>query len=119
MFGIKGAPCTAPSVHDFDAGCTILKAVHPACVPHCLIFSVYFSLCAFELNSWCTHFAPSAPGGCTNLNLNFEHWHHKPPMSDRCREMSDTKPLDLGHNVRHVKEFFRNTAEGSVDMSAQ
>ena len=32
-----------------------------------------------------------------------------PPMSDRHREMSDTKPLDLGHSVRHVKNFFRNT----------
>ena len=32
-----------------------------------------------------------------------------PPMSDRYREMSDTRPLGLGHNVRHVKTFFRNT----------
>ena len=63
----------APGAHNFDTGCTILKAVHPACAPHCLIFIVYLSLCALELNSGCTHFPPSAPGGCTNLNLNFEH----------------------------------------------
>ena len=63
----------APCVHDFNARCTILKAVHPACAPFSQIFTVYFSLCALGFKSGCPHFPPSAPGGCTNLNLNFEH----------------------------------------------
>ena len=32
------------------------------------------------------------------------------PMSDRYRTMSDTRSIGLRHNVRHVKNFFRNTA---------
>ena len=71
VFQIKGAPC----VHDFNAVCMILKAVHPACTPISQTFSVYLnSVCALDLNSGCTHFPPSAASGCTNLNLNFEHW---------------------------------------------
>ena len=31
------------------------------------------------------------------------------PMSDRYRTMSDTRSIGLRHNVRHVKNFFRNT----------
>ena len=73
VFEIKGAPC----VYDINAGCMILKAVHPACAPVPLIFSVYHtgSLCAIFLNFGCTHFQPSAPDVCTNLNFNFEHWY--------------------------------------------
>ena len=63
----------APCVHGFNAGCTILKAVHPACAPFSLIISVYLSLCALYLNSGCRHFPPTAPGRCTHLNINFEH----------------------------------------------
>ena len=37
VFEIKTAPC----VHDFNAGCTILTAVHQACTLFSLIFSVY------------------------------------------------------------------------------
>ena len=51
----------APCVHDFNAGCTILKAVHPLCAPFSLIISVQISLCALHLNYWCIHFPPSAP----------------------------------------------------------
>ena len=32
------------------------------------------------------------------------------PMSDRYRTMYDTRSIGLRHNVRHVKNFFRNTA---------
>ena len=62
----------APCVHDFNAGCTISKAMHPACPPF-QVLSVYLSLCAFDLNSGRTHILPSAPRGCTHLNRNFEH----------------------------------------------
>ena len=31
------------------------------------------------------------------------------PMSDRYRTMSDSRSIDLRHNARHVKYFFRNT----------
>ena len=71
VFEIKGAPCILCAwfwcqVHD-------LKAVHPACAPFFSICSVYLSFCALDLNSGCTHLLPSAPSGCTHLNLNFEH----------------------------------------------
>ena len=65
----------ATCVHDFNVGCTNLKAVHSACSPFSRIISVHISFCAIDLNYGCTHFPSSAPGGCTNLNLNFEHWH--------------------------------------------
>ena len=59
----------APCGHGFNAGCMILKVVHPACAPFTHIFSVYLLLCFYDLNSGRTHFPPSAPGGCKH----FEH----------------------------------------------
>ena len=59
-------------MHDFDAGYMVLKAVHPACAQFSLIFSVYLSYLHF-IQIPGAHIFPSAPGGLTNLNLNFEH----------------------------------------------
>ena len=61
-------------MHEFNAGCMIFKAVHPVCAPFSLLFSVYLSLCAHDSHSGCTQYPTSAPGKCTHLNLNFEHW---------------------------------------------
>ena len=101
MFEIKGAPC----VHGFNAGCTILKAVHPACAPFSQILGVYLGLCAFNLTSGCTLFLPSAPGGCTNLNLNFEHCTGLPPMFNSLVDM-------IFFNIKDFLEHVKSTEIG-------
>ena len=52
------------------------------CAPFSQILSVYLSLCAFNYNSGCTHFLPSATGRCTSLNLDFGHCYYTVYIQD-------------------------------------
>ena len=97
----------APCVHDFNAGCTTLKVVHLVCAQFPLIVRVYLSLCALYFNSGCTHFPPSALGGCTHLNLNFEHFTLYGPPPYAPVDITRHIMLSLSSKGLHIPDYIK------------
>ena len=102
-----------------NKGCTL----HPVCmivmpgarfkilctrrVHHFPKYLVFILKCALDFNSGCTHFPPSAHGGCTKLNLNFEHCFLGPCHASNLNGNLDGKH----HRFMHLSGYPKSVLE--------